>query len=164
MPRLFIAVWPPEDVAAELTLLHRKDTRGVRFVPPEHWHVTVRFLGEANTDEVVDALDRAHLTATTARLGPAVDVLGERALVVPVSGLDALAGAVWACTRGIGDAPPKRFVGHLTLARIKPGAQMPRTIGAAVSAQFDVADIALVQSRLDPGGVRYETLARWAVG
>jgi 2'-5' RNA ligase len=45
MARLFIAVWPPDDVAAELSSIHRKDQRGVRFVEPETWHITLRFLG-----------------------------------------------------------------------------------------------------------------------
>jgi 2'-5' RNA ligase len=41
---------------------------------------------------------------------------------------------------------------------------MPRTLGALVSAAFDVEEIALVQSRLDPQGARYETLTTWPVG
>jgi RNA 2',3'-cyclic 3'-phosphodiesterase len=161
MARLFIAVWPPEEVAAELTLLHRKDMRGVRFVRPENWHITVRFFGDADPDEVIDSLDGAHLAPATARLGPAVDVLAERALVVPVAGLDRLAGTVWERTKRIGEPPPKRFIGHLTMARLTPHARMPRALGAAVSAQFDVGEIALVQSRLDPRGARYDTLERW---
>jgi 2'-5' RNA ligase len=164
MARLFIAVWPPEDVAAELTLLHRKDMRGVRFVRPESWHITVRFFGDADPAEVVDALDDVSPAPATARLGPAVDVLAERALVVPVSGLEDLAATVWERTRRIGEPPPRRFLGHLTVARLKPHAHMPRALGAAISAQFDVGEIALVQSRLDPQGARYDTLERWPLG
>lgn len=163
MPRLFIAVWPPEDVAAELTHLHRKDTRGVRFVRPEHWHITLRFLGEAHPAEVIEALDGITLPPATARLGPAVDVLAERALVVPVDGVDALAEAVRERTKRIGEPPPKRFLGHLTLARVKPRAHMPRTLGAAISTGFDVEDISLVQSRLGSQGPRYDVLMNWAV-
>ena len=161
--RLFVAVWPPDDVIEELCALHRKDQRGVRFVQPENWHVTLRFLGDANTAEVVAALDGVVLPQTRARLGPAVDVLAERALVVPVAGLDDLATTVLARTRGIGERAPKRFVGHLTVARVKHDAPMPRALGALCSAEFDVAEIALVQSRLDPRGARYETLATWSV-
>jgi 2'-5' RNA ligase len=164
MARLFLAVWPPEDVAAELTHLHRKETRGVRFVRPEHWHITLRFLGEARPAEVVEALDGIALSPATARLGPAVDVLAERALVVPVTGLDDLAATVRERTKRIGDPPPKRFAGHLTVARLKPGALMPRTLGAAISTRFEVEDLTLVQSRLGPQGPRYDTLASWALG
>ena len=48
MARLFVAVWPPDEVVAELMALGRKDRRGVRFVHPERWHVTLRFLGECD--------------------------------------------------------------------------------------------------------------------
>ena len=80
MPRLFIAIWPTEDVASELRALHRKDQRGARFVTPENWHITLRFLGECDPSAVVAAMVGVSLPAATARLAPAVDVLDERAL------------------------------------------------------------------------------------
>ena len=164
MARLFIAVWPPEEVVAELMALHRKDQRGVRFVHPDNWHITLRFFGNANAEEVLGALERVTLPAAHARLGPAVDVISERVLVVPVDGLGALAEVVTEHTHGIGERPPKRFVGHLTVARVKSHVPMPRALGALVSAAFDVDEIALVQSRLDPERARYETIETWPVG
>ena len=164
MPRLFIAVWPPEEVVADLTHLARKDQRGVRFVPPENWHITLRFLGDADPAEVIGAVDRATLPAAHARIGPGVDVFAERALVIPVSGLDDLAATIVGATARIGEPARKRFAGHLTVARVKANVPMPRALGALVSAAFDVEEIALVQSRLDPEGARYETLESWPVG
>ena len=161
MARLFIAVWPPEDVVAELMSLQRKDQRGVRFVPPDNWHITLRFLGDADPDRVIDALDGEPLRLAQARLGPAVDMLAERALVIPVNGLDDLAADVAGLTAKIGTPTRQRFFGHLTLARVKPNVAMPRTLGTMVSAEFDVDEIALVQSRLDADGARYETLETW---
>jgi len=64
----------------------------------------------------------------------------------------------------IGAAPRKRFVGHLTLARIKPHADMPPALGAYLTAAFEVEEIALVRSRLHSDGARYDTLATWPVG
>lgn len=161
MARLFIAVWPPEDVIADLTGLHRKDQRGVRFVPPENWHVTLRFLGEADADDVIEVLDGATLPSAWARLGPAVDMLAERALVIPVGGLDDLAERVTELTAQIVKPTRPRFFGHLTLARVKPSVAMPRALGTMFSAEFEVDEIALVQSRLDPDGARYETIETW---
>jgi RNA 2',3'-cyclic 3'-phosphodiesterase len=161
--RLFIAVWPPEEVAEELRALRRKDQRGVRFVDPDTWHVTLRFVGDADPDLVGAFLDGLALPSATARIGPGVDLLGERALVVPVHGLDELADAVRSATSGLGEPAPKRFVGHLTLARLKPGAHLPAALGAFISAEFEVEDIALVASRLHPDGARYTTLATWPV-
>lgn len=164
MARLFIAVWPTEEVAEELRSLHRKDQQGVRFVPPENWHITLRFLGEAHPDDVAEAMAGISLPACRARLGPAVDVMNERSLVVPVAGVDALAHVVREHTTRIGEPVPKRFIGHLSIARVKAQVPMPRALGALVSAEFDVEEIALVQSRLEPEGARYETIATWPVG
>ena len=164
MARLFVTVWPPEDVTAELMSLRRKDQRGVRFVPPDNWHITLRFLGDADPDRVSDALDRASFAPARARVGPGVDVIADRALMVPVHGLDDLAATVVEHTRAIGEPPRKRFIGHLTLARLKPYAQMPRVLGTMLSAEFDVDEVALVESRLDPAGARYDTIATWPVG
>jgi 2'-5' RNA ligase len=161
MARLFVAVWPPEAIVEHLTSLHRKDQRGVRFVRPENWHVTLRFLGDAEPARLVAALDGIELAPTTARIGPAVDVLSDRALILPVQGLDAVAAEVERRTAHIGEPPRKRFVGHLTVARLQRHATMPRALGALVDAEFEVDEIALVQSRLDPQGARYETLETW---
>ena len=163
MARLFVAVWPPEEVVAELTFLRRKDQRGVRFVRPEDWHITLRFFGEADSHEVTHALAGINLPPARAHVGPAVDVISERALVIPVAGLEALAETVKQHTIRIGQPDRKRFVGHLTVARVKPRFPMPSTLGSLVSAEFDVDEIALVQSRLHPQGARYETIETWAV-
>ena len=163
MARLFIAVWPPEDVVEELTFLRRKDQRGVRFVRPEDWHITLRVFGEADPRDVTDALAGINLPPARARLGPAVDVISERALVIPVAGLDAIAETAKQHTLRIGQPDRKRFVGHLTVARVKPRFPMPSTLGSLVSAEFDVYEIALVQSRLHAQGARYETIETWPV-
>ena len=164
MARLFIAVWPPEDVISELTGLHRKDQRGVRFVTPENWHITLRFIGDADPNRVIEAFEGTALPRAEARLGPAVDMLAERALVIPAAGVNDLAETVTGLTAGIGEASRKRFFGHLTLARVKPNVVMPRALGTLVSAEFDVDEIALVQSRRDPAGARYDTIETWPLG
>ena len=161
MARLFIAVWPTEEVVAALSSLPRKDQQGVRFVPVENWHITLRFLGEAEPDEVIKAFGDATVAIARAQLGPSVELMAERALVVPVQGLDALAEKVAKLTIQIGKTQRRRFVGHLTLARAKPKAAMPPALGMPVSTAFDVNEVALVQSELGPSGSRYETIKAW---
>ena len=90
-------------------------------------------------------------------------MLGERSLVLPVAGVDALAAAVADTTATIGEPPRKRFVGHLTLAKIRPGSPMPDLLGALVQRSFDVEEIALVASTLRPEGARYDTVGTWPV-
>ena len=165
MSRLFVCVWPPDHVREVLELLHRKDQVGARFVPPERWHVTLRFLGDADPNVVAEALDHARFAATTVRLGPAVDIGGERTLFVPATGADDLAAEVRRTTRELGDQPLRdRFLGHVTIARLKKRANMPRALGELVDASWEPSEVALVESTLRPDGPRYDTLATWQVG
>jgi 2'-5' RNA ligase len=164
MARLFLTIWPPDEVVEQLASLPRKDQRGVRFVPPENWHVTLRFLGEADPDAVVAALDGVDLPRATARVGPGVDVMSDRALVIPVDGCDELAEVVRAGTEHLGQEARRRFRGHLTLARLQPNAALPTAMGAFIRTEFPVDEIALVQSHLEPEGARYVTLHTWPTG
>jgi 2'-5' RNA ligase len=162
--RLFVALWPPDHVVRRLETLHRKDQRGVRFVDPDRWHVTLRFLGDADPDEVGDALDGGRFATATVDLGPGVDLLGDRLVVVPARGADPLAAEVARVTRGLGSEPLRpRFRGHVTLARLQRRAQLPRILGHHVEASWVPTELALVASTLRPDHVRYETIARWPV-
>ena len=120
MPRLFVAVWPPDDVMAALAALPRPSLPGVRWTAPQRLHVTMRFLGEADESAVTAALASGHFPAARVRLGPQVEPLGRGVLVVPARGLEELAAGVAAATRRLGDPPPDRpFAGHVTVARYK---------------------------------------------
>jgi len=162
MARLFVAVRPPDEVVEMLRALPRKDQRGVRFVPPENWHATLRFLGDAYIDDVAEALSRAELPAAEARLGPAIDMLGSHSVMAPVAGLDQLARAVDAATEGLGTLEPRpSYRGHITVARVKRGAIVRKVVGMLCDATFEVDEVALVESRLRPEGSQYRTVATW---
>ena len=162
MPRLFVAVWPPDDVLDRLHDHERPRDQGVRWLPVENLHVTLRFLGDADVDEVADALDQVQFPAATARLGPAIDVLAERSLVLPVTGVDDLAQVVRSATSALGtERDRRRFVGHLTVARLARRARPSRSAGRPFDARFDVTDVALVASTLTDTGAVYETVATW---
>lgn len=164
MSRLFVALWPAEHVVARLEELHRKDQVGARFVRPENWHVTLRFLGNADPNDVASALDRAELRPTVVRLGPAVDVGNGRTLFVPATGADELAAEVVRVTRELGDEPIRqRYLGHVTIARLGRRANMPRALGELIEAAWSPAEIALVESTLHPDGARYDTLRTWPI-
>jgi 2'-5' RNA ligase len=165
--RLFVAVWPDSEASAALRLLHRKDQPGVRFVPEENWHVTLRFLGRAEPREVAAALDDVRVAPTRVRLGPVVELLSDHSVIVRADGLDGWAAAVNTATRDLGDTPSRRrFVGHVTLARLSQRARrqqaaLPKIVGAPFAASFTAAELTLVCSHLHPGGARYEVLDRW---
>ncbi|NND76062.1 MAG: RNA 2',3'-cyclic phosphodiesterase [Ilumatobacter sp.] len=162
MARLFLAVWPPEHVVEVLRALPRKDQRGVRFLAPEMWHATLRFLGNAEIGDVLAAMDDADLPAARARVGPAIDMLGRHSVIAPVGGLDQLAARVVEATADVGDLPPRRgYTGHITIARVKRGATVRNVVGLRCDAEFDVDTVALVESRLRPQGSEYTTVASW---
>lgn len=164
MSRLFVCLWPPDEAVSALEELHRKDQVGARFVRPENWHVTLRFLGDADPNDVAASLDRTEFALTTIELGPSVDVGDGRILFVPATGADALAAEIVRVTRDLGDEPIRsHFRGHITIARLKKRANMPRALGTLISATWSPNEVALVESNLRPDGPRYDTLATWSI-
>ncbi|MGI9645390.1 MAG: RNA 2',3'-cyclic phosphodiesterase [Ilumatobacteraceae bacterium] len=162
MTRLFVAVWPPENVLDRLADIERPKDQGVKWVPQQNLHITLRFLGDADIDEASARLDEAHLPEATAVVGPAFDLLGERSLISPVAGVDDLADVVRVALRGLGTEPDrKRFQGHITVARLGRNARPRRSAGRRFDATFDVREVALVASTLRDGGAVYETVATW---
>ncbi|WP_208029645.1 RNA 2',3'-cyclic phosphodiesterase [Rhabdothermincola sediminis] len=160
MARLFIAVQPTEEVLDALAALPRPDDPGVRWTRREHWHVTLRFLGEADPEEAAEALAGLDQPETEALLGPAVSRVGRFVVAIPVQGLDELAAAVRALTAGIGEPPdPRPFTGHLTLARLGRRAACGLA-GAPFSARFPVREVELLRSTLTAEGPIHEVIAR----
>lgn len=165
MPRLFVAVRPPPETIERIAALGRPDEPGVRWVPRSQWHVTLRFVGEADVDAVRAALAAlpAHTAAlarpVTAELGPAVSRLGRSVVCLPVQGLAPLAAAVATATVGIGDPPdPRPYTGHLTLARLR-GRAACGIAGAPFSGRFEVTTVELVRSTLGASGAAHEVMA-----
>ena len=102
------------------------------------------------------------LPRTTAVLGPALDLRAERSIMLPVAGVEDLAEIVEQAMRGVGTANERRrFVGHLTLARLAKRARPDRSVGRLFEASFEVDEIALVASTLADGGSVYETVETW---
>ena len=131
---------------------------------PEHWHVTLRFLGNAEMTPAVDALSRlSGVLGATAVVGPAALRLGREVLALPVEGLGSLAAAVDDAFAGLGRDPDHRpFHGHLTLARGRGSRACRSRDGRALGMARRVG-----QPRPQPprrGGARYEDLAVVTLG
>jgi 2'-5' RNA ligase len=158
--RLFVAAELPAATRRSLVeALPRCDGPGLRWVPPEQWHVTLRFLGEVAEGAAVEAVSGLVARPALAVLGPRVERLGRAVVCVPVDGLDGLATAVLAATAGLGRPPERPFAGHLTLGRRRDG-RARDVLGAPVSLSFPVPEVVLVRSTLDPVGARHEALLR----
>jgi 2'-5' RNA ligase len=129
----------------------------VRWVPPDQWHVTLRFLGEADEGAAVAAVRGVRSAPATAIAGPRVSRLGRSVVCLPVIGLERLAADVADATDAVGDSPDRRFSGHLTLARLRHRAACGVT-GSAFHAAFAVDRVTLVRSTLGADGARHEPL------
>jgi 2'-5' RNA ligase len=167
--RLFVALWPSALVTAALGAIPRPPIPSVRWTSPEQWHVTLRFLGDVDGQDVPDLVDAlrpaGRLASRWAMLGPATVRLGPGVLMVPVTGVDDLADAAAGLTRSFGAPPDERpFTGHVTLARSRDRAAIPgELVGHRVEAGWTVDELALVRSHLGTGGARYETIATVAL-
>ncbi|WP_149540256.1 RNA 2',3'-cyclic phosphodiesterase [Siccirubricoccus phaeus] len=128
MLRLFVALALPAEVKEQLMLLPG-GIPGARFVPPENYHLTLRFIGEVENwqaEEVDEALAqiRARPFELTLR-GLGTFEKGGRisALWVGVEKTDALQHLqckVETALQRIGLTPErKRFAPHVTLARVE---------------------------------------------
>lgn len=164
--RLFVALWPPPEVVDLLAALSRPALPGLRWTTPDQWHVTLRFFGSADPGVAEAALRGTAWPAAsrpTAALGNVVARFGRETLYVPVSGVEELAHAVAASTADVGEPPPDRpFTGHLTLARARRGRGDVRPLAGARlahAARWQVDEVTLVASRLEPGGARYSVVA-----
>ena len=160
--RLFVAVWPSEEVLDTVAALPRPEVKNLRWTTHDQWHITLRFLGAVDDpDEAVSALGRLRAARCEAVLGSEVRRLGSRVLMVPVAGLDEIAAEVIAATAEVGEPPEDRpFKGHLTLARARGRVDFRPLAGHPITGRWPVDEVTLVESRLHPKGARYETIAR----
>ncbi|MGH9118882.1 MAG: RNA 2',3'-cyclic phosphodiesterase [Acidimicrobiales bacterium] len=163
--RLFVAVWPPEDVLAVVASVPRPVVVGARWTTPDQWHVTLRFIGEVDDGvlpEIVSAIEGLGLASVDVRLGREAELLNPRIVSVPVAGLEAIGPAVIEATAGFGRPPEHRpFSGHLTLARLKGVRRrdLAGVLGSAIDAAWTVDEVHVVRSFLSPKGARYESVA-----
>ncbi len=167
--RLFVAVWPPADVLTAVASIPRPSVVGARWTTEAQWHVTLRFLGEVEDDvlpSIVSAVAGTGPAQTSARLGPAVELLNPRVVSVPVAGLEAIGPAVIEATASFGRTPEHRpFHGHLTLARLKGVRKrdLAGVLGSAIDASWTVDELHVLRSFLSPKGARYESVAAVAL-
>ena len=168
--RLFVAAWPPPPVVSSLRTvvasMHEVPGAGaLRWTAPEQWHVTLRFFGNADLDEVRAAFRSVvpPVAPVDVQVGPDTGRFGRRVLHVPLVGLGLLAAAVFDATAGVGQPPDDRpFAGHLTLARAKDrrGADLRPWSGVPVTGEWVVDELTLVSSRTDRAGATYEVVDR----
>jgi 2'-5' RNA ligase len=168
MPRIFTGVEIPAEVARSLSLL-RGGIPGARWVDPENYHLTLRFIGDV--DHVI-ARDVMQMLGSVAR----------QSFEIAFNGLDQFGGkkprAVFAMVAANGrlaelqaeherilqriGLPPeqRKFTPHVTLARLRDSssrkvADYLSIRGAFKTPPFPVTRFVLFSSRASTGGGPY---------
>ena len=182
--RLFIACELPEDAKQGLGRIQeglKRDgaERLLRWVRPEGVHLTLKFLGAVPRSDVerlknalAPAIEPFALTLRPATIGT---FGGARMRVVwvglegDIDALAALAGRVDAAVAPLGFERERRpFAAHLTLARVRDqaGDEERRRLALQIRGyrlpalpSMTLSEVALMESRLGPGGSAYHRLA-----
>ena len=182
--RLFAAIDVPErlkqTVVGAVTSWRERFPRA-RWVPPENWHVTVKFMGRTwprLADWVEEACREAASTIRpfrTSLTGMGVFPGPTRARVLWV-GLKDPDGSLTALARALDERlaeefPPEKrpFHAHLTVARFNPPQAFREAIedlkATTVDARpFPVRSLVLYRSHLSPRGARYEAVGTFRLG
>jgi 2'-5' RNA ligase len=175
--RLFIAVTVPDEVRAQLAELQQGMKRlpvDVRWIAPENFHLTLKFLGEV-ADGLLPGVEAA-LAAAAAAVPPFTAAFrGAGAFPRPQSPrivwagisdgaaeLQRLAARVDEECGRLGFGREKRaFSPHLTIGRVRSRQNLPllvkriAALADAAAGTFPVTEIVLMRSMLHPAGAEY---------
>ncbi len=175
--RLFVALDLPDDARAAVVEWRERalgGDPGLRLVDPAALHVTLLFLGYL-PEERVDEIATLVRAATPDVKAPVLSAKGvepippRRPRLFALDLTDAggraaqiqaeLSGALEAAHRY--EPEPRPFWPHVTLARVRPGAQAPAFDAPEPPAeQWKAEAVTLYRSRATRAGARYEALAR----
>jgi 2'-5' RNA ligase len=168
MPRLFTGLEIPPDVAASLSLL-RGGLPGARWIDPENYHVTLRFIGDIEdrlAHEIALLLDQVRRRAFDVRFNGLGSFGGRRPRAVYAS-IEAAAALMELqadherLMQRVGLAPEgRKYTPHVTLARLRDSssrqvADYLSLRGGAGAAPFPVTRFVLYSSRSSVGGGPY---------
>jgi 2'-5' RNA ligase len=168
MPRLFTGIEIPREVADRLSYL-RGGLAGARWISPEHYHLTLRFIGDVDmvaAEAAAEGLSRVSRGAFSLRF-TGVGALGTRkphAVVAEVESsrpLMDLQAEHERVIQRIGLAPEgRKYTPHVTLARLRGGiswdiAEYLTLRGGFFAEPFPVDRFVLFSSRNSVGGGPY---------
>jgi 2'-5' RNA ligase len=169
MPRLFTGLEIPSDIAFTLSL-KRGGLTGARWIDPENYHITLRFIGDVDSSTADDVASGLDMLANSMRFSVRLTHLGTfggdrpRALYAGVEPSDALTRLQAAHERilqraGL-PAEGRKFVPHVSLARLRGGSaeEVARFIteaGRFDPLSFPVGRFVLFSSRDSVGGGPY---------
>jgi 2'-5' RNA ligase len=177
MPRIFTGLEIPTEIGQTLSLL-RGGLPGARWIDPESYHLTLRFIGDVDfivAREVASMLDQVKRPSFELRFDGLSSFGGRKpravvAAVAPSQALLDLQAEHERLLRRIGLEPEgRKYIPHVTLARLR--ASSSRQVadylagrGLFRSPSFDVDRFVLFSSRASVGGGPYVVEAAFPLG
>jgi len=177
MPRLFTALEIPPHIAQSLATM-RGGLPGARWIDPENYHLTLRFIGDiddALAHEIAGVLGRVRRTAFELRIDSLSSFGGRKpravvATVAPIAPLMELQAEHERLLQRLGREPEgRKYTPHVTLARLRDSsshqvADYLSARGHFRSASFEVSRFVLYSSRASVGGGPYVVEADYPLG
>ncbi len=178
--RSFIAIDLPGDIKSSIDKIIRTvsgDSRGIRWVPTENMHLTLKFLGEVKEELIPEIVRRLVLigghyqrfSVGIRGTGAFPNFRNPNVLWVGVDesgALERLFGEIDASLSEIGfERENRKFSPHLTIARVKdrrgidPLIKELATFKEAFFGTIEVREILLMKSVLKPSGAEYSRAA-----
>jgi 2'-5' RNA ligase len=168
MPRLFTGLEIPPSVAQSLGMM-RGGLPGARWIDPENYHLTLRFIGDiddALAREIAGVLGRVHRKPFELRLDGLLSFGGRKpravvATAAPVPPLMELQAEHERLLQRLGLEPEgRKYTPHVTLARLRDSsshqvADYLAARGHYSSVSFAVSRFVLFSSRASVGGGPY---------
>ncbi len=169
--RLFLGCFLPDHVNAAIDAAYDATYRTevtasagkVSWTDPELRHLTLCFVGEAEPGPVAERAAQVlrGFGPRSLTVGSPATMLNPTALVLPVTGADAVGTALRAAFAGVGPAATA-FSGHVTVGRLRRGVQVPLP-ERELSVSWTADEVTLVASHRGPGQATYEVVERFAL-
>jgi RNA 2',3'-cyclic 3'-phosphodiesterase len=167
MPRLFTALEIPSEIRQSMAQL-RGGLPGARWVDPENYHLTLRFIGDiddALAEEVADMLGQVERRAFSLRIDGLDSFGGNKpravvAAVSPIAQLVELQAEHERIMQRVGLQPERKYKPHVTLARLRDTSSRQVADFLSIrqpfrSPPFSVSRFVLYSSRASVGGGPY---------
>jgi len=168
MPRLFTGLEIPSDIGQTLSSL-RGGLPGARWIDPENYHVTLRFIGDIDgiiANEIASTLFRVNRKPFEVKLQGLTSFGGRKpravvATIAPSKPLIELQAELERMMQRIGlDPEGRKFIPHVTLARLRDSssrevADYLSSRAALFSSSFRVSRFVLFSARASVGGGPY---------
>jgi len=174
MPRLFVAAYPPPDIAATMLNALAALKLTIRATPPEQVHLTLQFIGDTDARDL-EAI-RESVKRSASGLATAARLSVTSLITLPPRGQPRLVAAALephstllelhrrlALRLARNAKDHDRFLPHMTLGRY-PSSGGPRIEHPSPKLSFDIASITLVESILRPDHAEHRTLLSIPLG